>query len=422
MKQNLQPALLAALILVAAQATAVPPSPPGVRAPAPVAAAAMPAVINLETTKLTKDQFDRLPASQVLEFHGHRTSVGELRSRLEIMLAHRGAGKTTAAALKAKLDAIRQRFLAAQKARISAANGQVLARLHRGTLMTTAPLATRAPAGTTKLGSAAAVSRRAFVIRVSPVKIEDCFSTGAPDSFGTIHPGAAQPGSVVSCTGVKFGEAGFAVIRGLRKADGSASDIHLVVDSWTDSGDATGNVSSAAFTIPGNLSGYRSQQATIQLTTRDGTPSNTFAVAFYPLLDREPSGELRAACSSPNNSNACGMGWAYRDNAGAPRYTYAYASGYGAAHGSDCGFFCFVNGDKGADQWTGGPLANDWVFSELDFTPDPGWPKQTLASNFVPGPGFQVFVDWSYDYGYGAAGIEYNLTVWRTGPLGVPWQ
>lgn len=425
MKKLIMSALLYLFVVPVYAAINVPAALP-MKSPPVIAPAtpAPPVVIDVDNMKLTKEQFDRLPDAQVLEFRGKRATAGELRARVQTLLSQRGTAKTTASEFSAKFQASRQKFLADQKAQIASANTQILGRVQQSGMRSTLAQAA-APQNKSATAEIAAAQQLAITAPASPVRINDCASTGAQDSMGNTHPGAAQPGSVISCTGVKFGDqAGFAVLKGLRKANGTASDIVLTVNSWSDSGNQTGNVSSAAFTIPGDLSGYRSQKAMILLTRRDGTPSNSFAIDFYPLLDmQQPWTVLGGNCSSTNNYNACGMGWAGRGgDGGSPRFVWETGTQYGAAHGGYCGsFMCFVNGDQGTDTW-GGALANDWVFSDLNFGADPLWPNQTRAYGFTPGPSIKFSVAWSYDYGYSAAGTLYNFTLSAKGPLGVPLQ
>ncbi len=132
MKKTTMVCLLAVLptAIFAAQKAATPAPAARMAAPPPVLAPA-PAVIDVEKTRLTKDQFDKLPDSQVLEFRGQRSTVGDLRAKVKIFLARRAAGKIKSISLKTNFETIRKEFLAHQRARIESRNAQVLAEFQR---------------------------------------------------------------------------------------------------------------------------------------------------------------------------------------------------------------------------------------------------------------------------------------------------
>jgi hypothetical protein len=124
---------LLAFLPVTTLAAPKPPAPAtGVRlaAPPPVAAAT-PTVIDLAKTKLTKDEFDRLPDTQVLELHGQRLTAGALRARMRIVLARRAAGRTSGLGRMETFQAFREKFLTQEKAAIASRNERVLAEFER---------------------------------------------------------------------------------------------------------------------------------------------------------------------------------------------------------------------------------------------------------------------------------------------------
>ena len=124
--------ILAILPVTAVAAPKPPASPSRLNATAPPrVVAATPAVIDVEKTKLTKDQFDKLPDSQVLELHGQQETVGVLRARLKTFRARRAAGKTWGAPPAEAFQAFREQFLAEQNAAIASRNAQVLAEFER---------------------------------------------------------------------------------------------------------------------------------------------------------------------------------------------------------------------------------------------------------------------------------------------------
>jgi hypothetical protein len=102
-----------------------PPTPasPAVRS-APAAAAPVAAVLDVEKTKLTKEQFDRLPDAQVLEFRGERTTVRDLKATFAAAEARRARDL---AGLKGRFEEYRAMFLADQKAKVDAQNARALA-------------------------------------------------------------------------------------------------------------------------------------------------------------------------------------------------------------------------------------------------------------------------------------------------------
>lgn len=86
----------------------------------------------LKAERLTKEQFDRLPATQPIEIKGQRMTAGEIRAKMRQARAEAEA-KIEAAAAKAQteFEADRAKFLQEQKARLDAENAKVRAEVGR---------------------------------------------------------------------------------------------------------------------------------------------------------------------------------------------------------------------------------------------------------------------------------------------------
>lgn len=384
MKPSSYSFVLAGFLLAHGDAPSASTPPPAqhqvVQAPA---VRGLPAVIDVEKTKLSKEEFDRLPDSQVLEFQGTRFTVGEARNRHRLILAGKAGVKAALAGATANFETYRQKFLADQSARVAAANAQVLA----------GPPEPRHAPRPLRTGSAPTLT--------------DCQEPG----------GLPWPGLTIVCHGSGFGSAsGMVVIKGL-----NGRDVELVTDKtrWTDG--------SVYATVP-PVSGARRQPVSIQVTVRGGVSSNAIPATFLPTLDVKGMSDMVRVVGGPNcgghqNYNGCGCGLLY-DTVPAD-FTIDRWEGWspgncGGAHGNSAGAG-FVKGDKGTDSFTG-KLRNDWVFTKVDFRPDPGWPKQTWVSSFAPGSTLSLSVGWTYDYGFNSAGILYNFMLYGEGPLGVPYQ
>lgn len=101
-----------ALLLLPLALAAAAPSPP----PAPV--------LDVERTKLSIEQFEKLPDGQVLEFRGERITVRELKTKMAEARARRAAEIASA---KARFEDLRSRLLAEQHLKIEAQNSAAAA-------------------------------------------------------------------------------------------------------------------------------------------------------------------------------------------------------------------------------------------------------------------------------------------------------
>jgi len=82
--------------------------------------------------QLTKQQFNALPDSAVIDFRGTRITAGEARAKLKQAETEAQARAQGAAAqAQAKFEAYRAKFLQEQKAKLDAANAKVRAEIAR---------------------------------------------------------------------------------------------------------------------------------------------------------------------------------------------------------------------------------------------------------------------------------------------------
>lgn len=104
-----------------------PLAPPQQRGPLPPQVAPPSAPV-LKAEQLTREQFDRLPDTAVIEMKGTRITAGEFRAQIARQRAE-GQTKVRAAASQAKtaFEAYRAKFLQEQKSKLQAVNAKVQA-------------------------------------------------------------------------------------------------------------------------------------------------------------------------------------------------------------------------------------------------------------------------------------------------------
>lgn len=98
-----------------------------------------PAVISGQ--QLTKQQFDALPDTTVIDFRGTRITAGEARARIkQAETAAQAEAQAAAAQAQAKFDAYRAKFLQDQKAKLQEAHVKTRAEIARLRKVGAAPL------------------------------------------------------------------------------------------------------------------------------------------------------------------------------------------------------------------------------------------------------------------------------------------
>jgi hypothetical protein len=327
------------------------------------------------TAKLTREQFDRLPDSAILEIRGSKTTAGELRALGKRHAADVLAkGNEARARARGEADAFRAKFLAAEKTKLAEENARQRAEYSRAI-----PSSSVKPDPTKPILPAGGLQFPPEVVSA---------------------PGSVKPGSVLFIKGKHFGaSAGRVLLKGLPGGDRQLGFDPTFLFPWMND--------AIAVVVPGDISGIVDQPARVQVVTQTGKASNDWPVQFHATVDVAAfTGVVLVHCAKDATENRCEVdSWFFE-----------------GSHQEDT----FYEEDAlGCDKWKAS-VKLPWTLHHLDWG-NASSPGNGSVGN--PGQPAAGSTSWTFQFCWTVNGAgpysgntaHYLATLYAVGPHGVPW-
>ena len=318
--------------------------------------------------KMTRQQFDALPDTAVLDVKGRKITAGELRARSRANESRlRTLEAQAKAQARAKLDAVRAAFLSDQRKALLAANATVRSEFLR-----------LSPPATSRLQ-----------LRVSPAP-----GPALPKITGVT--GTAKPGAALVVKGQHLGSPGQVLLNGLPGGSKTLQFDPDLLFPWQDD--------QIAVVVPVATGALQDQQATLQVVRGDGKTTD-FPLSFHAEVDIVAFTDFtNTACGQDATRNRCDHD----------------AWEWGGAHTEDT----FWEEDAaGCDRWKG-VVKNGWSFHSMEIAKYVS--GGSVGNPGGPSPGSTTY-EWNVCWSVNGAGpysgnsAGYLGTVYVIGPKGFPW-